>query len=413
MCPKTQQTQFVAGTPVALGHCAASCASSPVLLPMCQTPAVVPGGQVARAVPVLMAKDRSFADYPPQYSVDADEALVHTYASFREEPAIALSVNSRRDDAWTLCVAVPTPALHNPTLLAVNYMIRYATTADEGNATIQTDIVLTTAALPTEVVSARAALDVYRPGGAPRMVDQAAALCLANTVAIKCNGGGEQWSNYLDTQSVTPNVRVRDTAQLYVIFNVEEHSTFRTARSLSIEVSATWQKEEVEIKAKAEEERKAKEAAEKEAQKLADKRAREADERQAREEERVWREEERQARREEAQERADAKQLREEERIRREQERAQAEAKAAGPKPSMQAAPQVAAVVGMKNEVPKPTVEAAPAVADEAIQLHIKETMAKLKKDPCPAGYEFVKVEGGYKCKGGTHFVSFEQLGMK
>jgi len=394
MCPKTQQ--------FALAQCAGHCAATPVCLAASPAPAVVPAGQtLARSFSVLAAADGSFTDYPPQFTADADEALVHTYASFQEQPAIALSANSRRDDAWTLCVAVPTPAIPNPTLLSVNYLIKYATTADEGNATLQTDIVLTTAALPKDVVSARAALDVYRPSaGQPRIVDQAAALCLANTLAIKCNGGGEEWSHYVDTQYVTPNVRVRDSAaQVYVVLNVDEHSTFRTARSLSVEVSATWQKEEVEIKARAEEARKAKEAAEKEAQELAEKKAREAEEKAARDEERVWREEERQARKDEAKERADAKQARDEERKWRDDFRIQwEEERKARAASTAQAA--------------KPTVAAAPAVADDNIQNSIKATMARLNMDPCPAGYEFVKEAKGYRCKGGSHFVTFEQLGM-
>ncbi|KAJ7210092.1 hypothetical protein GGX14DRAFT_451427 [Mycena pura] len=62
----------------------------------------------------------------------------------------------------------------------------------------------------------------------------------------------------------------------------------------------------------------------------------------------------------------------------------------------------------------KPTVEAAPSVADAHMQASIKETMAKLNLRPCPQGYEFVKVKDGYRCNGGngSHFISFEQLGM-
>ncbi|KAJ7714838.1 hypothetical protein B0H14DRAFT_3634422 [Mycena olivaceomarginata] len=392
MCHQTQHAHLM---------CAAPCTATPVCPSSPQAP-VLHGVQTARVFPVVDAKDGSFTDFPPQLTADADEALVHTYASFKEEPAIALSTaaNTRRDDTWTLCLPVPAPAIINPTLRSVNYLIKYATTADAGNATLQTDILITTAALPKDIVSARQSLGVYRPSApgavGPRMVDHAAALCLATALAIKANAGGEQWSEFVDAQHVAPDVRVRGGAQLYVVLNVDEHSTFRTARSLSIEVSATWQKEEVELKARAEEARKAKEAADKEAQELAEKKAREAEEKKAREEEAAWRVADHQARQAEAEARAEDKKAREEERKFREEMRIHMEAE-------------------RKSwvMVAKPSVESAPAVADDNIQNHIKETMAKLNMQPCPQGYEFVKEEKGYRCKGGSHFVSFQQLGMK
>ncbi|KAJ6487851.1 hypothetical protein C8R45DRAFT_1074372 [Mycena sanguinolenta] len=404
MCQKTHQAQFITAAPFTMAQCA--CAATPILMSATQIP--VGGGQtISRSFPVLAAKEGSFVDYPPAYTADVDEALVHTYGSFHEEPAVAL-LNTRRDDNWTLCVPVTVPTIRNPTLLSVNYMIKYATTADASNATIQTDVILTTSALPAEVVSARTPLAVYRASSghassAPRMVDQGAAVCLATALAVKSNGGGEEWSHYLDTQHVTPNVRVRDSAtQLYVVFNVEEHSTLRTARSLSVEVSATWQKEEVEIKARAEADRKAKEAADKEAQLLAEKKAREAEEKQAREEERAWREEERQARKAEAKEREDAKQAREADQKWKEEMRVQwAEMR------------KVIETMETKPATPTVSVAAAPAVADDHIQTAIKETMAKFNMKPCDNGYAFVKTDNGYRCKGGGHFVSFEQLGMK
>jgi hypothetical protein len=59
------------------------------------------------------------------------------------------------------------------------------------------------------------------------------------------------------------------------------------------------------------------------------------------------------------------------------------------------------------------TVAAAPAVADDRIQDAIKETMAKLGMQPCPDGYAFRRTEDGYRCMGGSHHISFQQLGMK
>lgn len=364
-------------------------------------PAVVPGGQtLACSFPVAAANGKgTFTTYPPEYTEDADDALLHTYASFREEPVSALSAN--RDGTWTLCVPVPLPSAPNPTLLSLDYLVKYATTGDEGNATVQTDVLLTTTSLPGGVTTASTVLGVYRAstGYAPRVVDQDAARCLATTLGVKCNGGGEQWSHFVDAQHVGPNVRVRGAAQLYVLFNVAEYPTALTARSLSVEVSATWQKEEVELKAKAEEERKAKEAADKLAQEVAERKAREAEEKQAREEERQARNEARQARQQEAEERAEAKKAREEARQWMEEERrARAEDREARAQAAVPA---------------KPSVEAAPGVADDQLQELIKETMAKHGMEPCPAGFAWVKNSKGYTCKGGSHHVSFEQLGMK
>ncbi|KAJ7483354.1 hypothetical protein FB451DRAFT_1364313 [Mycena latifolia] len=383
---------------------AAPAAAAPICMTAChcQSPAIVPSGQtLARSFPVLAANgDGTFTSYPPEHADDADEALLHTYASFREEPIVALAGNARGNDTWTLCVPVPVPSTPNPTLLALSYLVKYATTGDDGNATVQTDVLLTSATLSAGVVPGGAPLGVYRPSTdyAPRMVDAAAARCLATTLAIKCNGGAEQWSHFLDVQDVAPNVRVRAGAQPYVVFHVAEYPTARTMRSLAVEVSATWQKEEVELKARAEAERKAKAAEEKEAQEAAERKAREADEKLARDEERKWREEERQARKEEARERAEAKQAREETRKWREEEiQARKERKARED----------------EARASKPSVQAAPHVADDKTQDMIKETMVKLRMEPCPNGYQFVKDSKGYTCKGGSHHVTFEQLGMK
>ncbi|KAF7368619.1 hypothetical protein MVEN_00185800 [Mycena venus] len=106
-----------------------------------------------------------FVDYPLQHAIDtdADEALVHAYASFREQPTVAFPANARRADSWTLCVAIRVPE-DSPTLLAVDYLIQYATTADSGNATAQTDVMLTNGELPEGVVSPLAVYTVPAQG---------------------------------------------------------------------------------------------------------------------------------------------------------------------------------------------------------------------------------------------------------
>ena len=301
-------------------------ASAPsIVLPTSQMPVVVPSAQThARIFPVLAANgDGPFTSHPPEHDDDDDENLLYSHASFHEEPVVALSVNAHHHDTWTLCIEVPIPSINNPTLLALNYMVKYATTCDNGNSTIQTDTILTAETLPNGVVTESTDLDVYKSKTtyAPRMIDHEAALCLSTNLAIKANGGGEQWSHYVDNQHITPGVRVIEESHLYVVFNVCEYPTVRTVRSLAVEVSATWQKEEVEIKAREEAERKAREEAEKKAKDEAERRAREEEERQARREEKAAREEERQAKEQERIARAEEKRAREEESQARAEER--------------------------------------------------------------------------------------------
>jgi len=253
-----------------------------------------------------------------------DEELLYTYASFGEEPVTALSINPHQTGAWSLSLPIPAPPINNPTLLSLHYMIKYATAGDlSGSSTIQTDTLLTTQTVPGGIITEATDLGVYKQVTVygPRIVDDSAALSLSTALAVKGSGGGDQWHHYVDNQRIAPNVRVVDKAGLYVLFHVYEYPTVRTVRSLSVEVSATWQKEEVARKARREAKRKAKEAADKLAKDEKERRAREAEERQARleakqaqDEERWWRDEERQARKEERQAREEERQAREEER---------------------------------------------------------------------------------------------------
>jgi hypothetical protein len=229
----------------------------------------------ARAFPVIAAANGQFTSYSPQHHKGSDEELLYTYASFLEEPVAALSVNRLRDDTWAICNPVPIPNINRPTLLALNYMIKYATACDSGDATIQTDTILTSK-LPGGVVTEDSDLDIYHQDGtiakndsetgfAPLMIDHQQALCLSTTLAMKSSGSSGQWSHYLD---ITPNVRVTSKeSHLYVVFHVNEYPTALTVRSLSVKVSATWQKKEVELKAIAEAERKARRVRRKHSQK--------------------------------------------------------------------------------------------------------------------------------------------------
>lgn len=376
---------------------------APMLLPLSHGN---PGGQAcARTFPVITAANGKFTSYPPKEK--EDEQLLYTYASFNEEPVASLYANKHHEDTWSLCVKVPIPKINKPTLLALHYMIKYAATCDNGNSTVQTDTVLTTEALPEGVVTEEIDSIYYQDesetgstGFSPRMVDQEEALCLSTTLAIKSNGGAGQWSHYIDNQYITPNVRVVDKCHLYVVFHVNEYPTVQTIRSLAVKVSATWQKEEVELKAIAEAERKAKEEAMKQAKLENERRTREAEERQARKEEREAREEERHARKEEHQAREQEHHARKEEhRAREEERRAREEERQAR--------------LEEKQAREANSVEFAPATADDKMQTRIEDKMKELGLDLCEQGFKFVKTSSGYQCTGGGHKISFAELGMK
>jgi len=352
-----------------------------------QSPFGLPGGQIsARTFPVIAATHGPFTSYPTKHDEEDDEQLLHTYASFHEEPVAALCANKRHNTSWTLCIPVPVPKIKNPTFLALHYMIKYATTCDDGNSTIQTDTILTTETLPGGVVTRNRDLGIYYKGDsetrntgfAPRIVDHEEALCLSTTLAIKSNGGGEQWSHYIDNQHITPNVRVIDDCRLYVVFHVNEYPTTQTIRSLSVKVSATWQKEEVEQKAIADTKRKAKEEDDIQAKVKAETKAREAEERNAREEERQARVEEHQARVEERQAREEEHHARQEEKRAREEN----------------------------------SVIHAPAVADTNLRARIDRVIEELGLPKCHDDHKFHKTLEGYDCEGGTHKITFAQLGM-
>ncbi|KAF7363203.1 Alpha-L-rhamnosidase [Mycena venus] len=68
-------------------------------------------------------------------------------------------------------------------------------------------------------------------------------------------------------------------------------------------------------------------------------------------------------------------------------------------------------VVG--DDCERPSIQDAPAIADAGMQELIKQTTERLDMDLCPMGYAWDKIDTGYRCQGGTHFLSFAQLGME
>jgi len=103
------------------------------------------------------------------------------------------SLKNNDHDTWSLCLSVPIPTdLINPTLRSLVYIIKYATTHDNGNSTVQTDVALTTTSSPTGInLGSPTTKSVYHsgPGYGPRIIDRNLALCLSTAPAVKCNGG--------------------------------------------------------------------------------------------------------------------------------------------------------------------------------------------------------------------------------
>jgi len=168
---------------------------------------------------------------------------MHTYAWYNEQPAPELTNKDR--NCWTLCLQIPIPStdqLLNPTLVSLVYTIKYATTWDNGNSTVQADTILTTVPCPHGVVTESTDLGIYRNklGYRAQMVDEEKAVCLSTVPAIKCNGGSSQWSHYIDYQRLTPNVRITHPGNLYLTFHVVEYPTAHTLRCLAVDVSAGW-----------------------------------------------------------------------------------------------------------------------------------------------------------------------------
>ncbi|KAF9454869.1 hypothetical protein P691DRAFT_204060 [Macrolepiota fuliginosa MF-IS2] len=177
--------------------------------------------------------------------------------------APAKAVNS-----WTLCVPIPIPlGLANATLESLVYTIRYAS-LNAGSASVQTDIVLSHGAKVAEgIVTDYTRLALYAHHGValdeksgrgkgygPPMLNEALGLALASVPAFKNAGSAGAWSHYLDHQKIHPNVRLgdnssyaahahgglHDACHAYLFFHVYEYPGADVLRSISIDVSATW-----------------------------------------------------------------------------------------------------------------------------------------------------------------------------
>ena len=221
-------------------------------------------------------------------------------------------------------------------------------------------------------------IDAQDTGAAPFMIQHEEALRFSSTLSVKAGGECGDWGRYVDSRVVAPDTRiVDDNARLYLVFRVNEYPTPKTLRDIAIRASATWQKEEVEVKALAA----AKAAAEAEAKKVAAEK----------EAEKVRHEEERQ-------DRLDAKAWRDEER----KERASAQAYRDEEK--------AARIAREKSEESSHKQSEVGHTADLPTQNQIKAAIERLGLPKCPNGYAFVKTADGWSCTGGQHKLTDAQL---
>jgi hypothetical protein len=335
--------------------------------------------------PALLTTKEPPTLYPPP---KVETVTQQTHVSYHNEPISELKQNDHGN--WSLCVSVPVPSnIINPTLTSLVYVIKYATTHDNGNSTVQSDIVLTATKCPEGITFKSTDLGIYRNGSAygPKMVKDESVLLLSTAPGVKCNGGNAQWSHYIDHCHLIPNVRIVDSSFLYLTFHVNEYPTTQTSRSLAIEVSASWAEDLEARKAKEEAERKAKEEADRKAREEAERKAREEAERKAREEaERKAKEEAERKAKEEAERKA------REEAERKAKEEAEQKAREAEEERK-------------RKEAAKPVGS----VADQETQDTIKEAARRFGAE-CPNGFGWVKTDYGYVCSGGGHKLTFEQL---
>ncbi|KZT41447.1 hypothetical protein SISSUDRAFT_279996 [Sistotremastrum suecicum HHB10207 ss-3] len=320
-------------------------------------------GAASHVLPAVVSDSQ--ATIPVNYAPLTTEGVIRTYSSYHQQPIPELT--QREHGNWILNLSIPVPKdVYNPTLHSLTYIIKYASTFDNGDATVQADVVITPKAFITEGISLEAPAGLYSNTGAlgysPQVVDEAQATCLSSVLGIKSNAGGAQWSHYLDHQHLFPNIRLPgdlaaggSEAGLYLSFQVCEYPTAQTLRCLAVEVASTW---------------------------LEDVEARKA-----------------------AEEAAALEKARQEEEARKAAEQAALEKarKAKDDGNKKKAAARAAAAKATDGSV-----------ADAAVQDLIKERMQELNIQPCSSGYGFKRIESEriYRCDGGSHVITFEQLGL-
>ncbi|KAG1890789.1 hypothetical protein F4604DRAFT_372853 [Suillus subluteus] len=319
------------------------------------------------------------ATFPPE-----DTTLVHTHAAYSNQRFTELV--SHNCGNWTFALDVPTPDdMINPTLTSLSYTAKYSTANDHLPCTVRSNILL--AKIESEGPEESIISDSDDISDISQTGEGATAVCLSSVLGIKANNLENQWNHFVDRQHIPLNVRIVQSSRLYLQVHISEYPTEATLRSLLMDVSATWlddhegrrllqKRQEAKIRAVVAE---AKAADGEEARKAAETKL--AADQQAKEEA------EAKQHAAEAQSAADAtaRQKAEDEAKQADTERKAAEEKAERDK------------VGR--------------AADEKMQATIEQALSRLPADrKCPNGFAWTQTASGFKCGGGGHSISWEEL---
>jgi hypothetical protein len=371
-------------------------------------PLLVQGGQVSWQPPAAHVQQRAHAhpalttaaysqptvDIPAiaQYSASAnfppeDTIPVHTHASYSNQRFAKLISDNCGN--WTLALDVPIPKdMIHPTLTSLSYTTKYSTANDQLPCMVRSNILLaeTESEEPEHSVITDANTDHHDINVVPQ-TSKGATVMLSSVLGIKANDLGNQWNHFVDRQHIPFNICIVQSSRLYLQVHISEYPAEDMLRSLLMDVSATWlddqelrrqlqKRQEAETRANDTE---AKVAVEEEARKKAE--TQQAADEQARDEAEANR------RAAETQSAADAKARKEAE---DEAQKAKLERKAAEEKAEREK-------VGSS--------------ADDKTQARLKDALSHLPKDrECGGGFAWVQTATGFKCTGGGHSISWEEL---
>jgi len=297
-------------------------------------------------------------------------------------------------------------------------------------------------AIPTAINGDLNTNGKYRDGitVSPQTFEGTAAMRLSSILGVKQSDVQGQWNHFRDVQQIPLNVRIVHSSCLYLQLQVSEYPSPVMLRALSVDVSATWLEDqngkrlmqelrEAEKRAdEAEAEAAAEEAARKaaEAQQAADDQAKEqakanehVAEAQLAVDEKAKKEAEKDANKASS-ERQAAETNAEKQRAARETAEANAEKARLAREDAdhhYEVEHQERVEAEKEAETEKHAREEAEhklhdkKVADEKEQAKIKKALENLPKErQCPAGYAWVQERGGYRCKGGHHHITWEEL---
>jgi hypothetical protein len=192
----------------------------------------------------------SFTPTPAIFPPD-DINETYTHASYSKESIPELVNNDQGSWMFSLNVPIPDEMVY-PTLMSLEYTIKYGTTNGQGTSKIQTSILLTKTSNSSSDVDSTRVLDgittntpntsIYRAGVGfpPQMLNGVPTVCLLSVPAVKDNCHTSQWNHYVDRQQLLPHVRIIEASRLYLQLHVADSPSPIMLRSLVAEVSATW-----------------------------------------------------------------------------------------------------------------------------------------------------------------------------